>query len=104
MALLVYNEIFKKSFFFKNWFGEVTTEDNKEYLIKNRNHKVNAGEITPIRFFVKYNPLEPVPKLLMYRLNAVQVCPGPNSVPNVGSTAHNAEATTAVPLRPHTSR
>lgn len=87
-----------------NWFGEVTTEDNKEYLIKNRNHKVNAGEITPIRFFIKYNPAEPVPKLLMYRLNAVQACPGPNSVPNVGPTENSAELTTPSPLRPHTSR
>ncbi|GLV36952.1 uncharacterized protein CBL_02213 [Carabus blaptoides fortunei] len=59
----------------ENWFGEVKTEDNIEYLVKNRNQKVKPGDTVPIRFFIKYNPAEPVPKLATFRLNAETVCP-----------------------------
>lgn len=58
-----------------NWFGEVKTDDNMDYLIKNRNQKVKPGDTIPIRFFIKYNPAEPVPKLASFRLNAETVCP-----------------------------
>ncbi|KAI4455188.1 modular serine protease [Holotrichia oblita] len=58
-----------------NWFGEVKTEDNKDYLIKNRNHKLTANTPFPIRFYIKYDPNNPVPRLESFRLNAKTVCP-----------------------------
>ncbi|KAI4455114.1 serine protease gd n-terminus [Holotrichia oblita] len=58
-----------------NWFGEVKTEDNKDYLIKNRNHKLTANTPFPIRFYIKYDPSNPVPRLESFRLNAKTVCP-----------------------------
>jgi hypothetical protein len=58
-----------------NWFGEVVTTDNKEYLVKNRNHKLTANVPYNLRFYLKYNPGEAPPKLTMFRLNAKTVCP-----------------------------
>ncbi|KAJ8963550.1 hypothetical protein NQ314_005555 [Rhamnusium bicolor] len=58
-----------------NWFGEVVTQDNKEYLVKNRNHKLLANVPYSLRFYLKYNPNESPPQLVAFRLNAKTVCP-----------------------------
>lgn len=53
----------------------MVTTDNKEYLIKNRNHQLKANTPTPVRFYVKYNRAEAIPNLIAFRLNAKTVCP-----------------------------
>ncbi|GJQ80664.1 hypothetical protein Trydic_g9248 [Trypoxylus dichotomus] len=70
------------------WFGEVKTGDNKEYLIKNRNYKLAASTPNPVRFYIKYDPNQPIPRLVGFRLNAKTVCPevqatAPPSVPTL---------------------
>ncbi|KAJ8956093.1 hypothetical protein NQ318_016546 [Aromia moschata] len=65
----------KQSIQLGNWFGEVVTQDNKDYLVKNRNHKLMANSPMKLRFYVKYNPRETPPKLVEFRLNAKTVCP-----------------------------
>ncbi|KAJ3653082.1 hypothetical protein Zmor_018999 [Zophobas morio] len=65
----------KQSIQLGNWFGEVVTSDNKEYLVKNRNHKLLANAPYNLRFYIKYNPNEAPPQLVMFRLNAKTVCP-----------------------------
>ncbi|RZC34687.1 limulus clotting factor C-like [Asbolus verrucosus] len=72
-----------------NWFGEVVTTDNKEYLIKNRNHKLLANTPYNIRFYIKHNPGETPPQLIMFRLNAKTVCPENGAVTeNPATTGH----------------
>ncbi|KRT86291.1 Trypsin, partial [Oryctes borbonicus] len=58
-----------------NWFGEVKSDDNTEYLIKNRNHKLVANTPYPLRFYIRYDPSKPIPRLVSFRLNAKTVCP-----------------------------
>ncbi|KAF7286607.1 chymotrypsin-C-like [Rhynchophorus ferrugineus] len=69
-----------------NWFGEVETRDNNTgYLIKNPGVKLMPGSPIQLRFYVRFNPNEPVPFIKTLRLNARQICP-------VGGT------TTAAPI------
>ncbi|KAJ8971171.1 hypothetical protein NQ317_013366 [Molorchus minor] len=58
-----------------NWFGEVVTQDNKDYLVKNRNHKLLPNTPLKVRFYVKYDPSQTPPQLMSFRLNARTVCP-----------------------------
>ncbi|XP_050308922.1 chymotrypsin-like elastase family member 2A [Anthonomus grandis grandis] len=70
-----------------NWFGEVETRDNNlGYLIKNPNYKLKAGTPLEIKFYVRYDPSKPPPKLTSFRLNAVVKCPenGPVTEPPQG--------------------
>lgn len=59
----------------QNWFGEVVTDDNIDYLIKNRNYKLKANTPLQIRFYIKYDTSQPAPQLVTYRLNARTLCP-----------------------------
>jgi len=58
-----------------NWFGQVETTDNKEYIIKNRQAALKANKPQTVRFFIRYDTSEPPPQLLSFRLNARTVCP-----------------------------
>ncbi|KAF2885246.1 hypothetical protein ILUMI_20912 [Ignelater luminosus] len=55
-------------------FGEVVTVDHLEYLLKNRDFLLKAGEPVKARIFVKYDG-DKAPKLIGFRLNARTVCP-----------------------------
>ncbi|KAF2885467.1 hypothetical protein ILUMI_20747 [Ignelater luminosus] len=59
-----------------NSFGEVETTNNQEYLIENRNFHLKANVPQTIEFYVRYDPHEPIPKLISFRLNGRTVCPG----------------------------
>ncbi|CAH1118358.1 unnamed protein product [Phaedon cochleariae] len=65
----------KKSIQLGNWFGEVKTDDNKEYLIKNRQKQLKANVPDFVRFYIKHDMNEPPPRLTGFRLNAKMVCP-----------------------------
>uniref|UniRef100_A0AAR5PRL4 Peptidase S1 domain-containing protein n=1 Tax=Dendroctonus ponderosae TaxID=77166 RepID=A0AAR5PRL4_DENPD len=59
-----------------NWFGEVETKDhNKGFLVKNPDYRLKAGTPLTIKFFVRFDPNRPPPKLVSLRLNAVVKCP-----------------------------
>nr|XP_023012927.1 uncharacterized protein LOC111502961 [Leptinotarsa decemlineata] len=58
-----------------NWFGEVKTEDNVEYLIKNPKKKLEPNAVATVRFYVKHNVNEIPPQVVSFRLNAKTVCP-----------------------------
>ncbi|KAL1502619.1 hypothetical protein ABEB36_007737 [Hypothenemus hampei] len=59
-----------------NWFGEVETRDNNYgYLIKNPSYKLKPNTPLQIKFYVRYNPNQPVPRLVNFKLNAVLQCP-----------------------------
>ncbi|XP_071056951.1 chymotrypsin-like elastase family member 2A isoform X2 [Onthophagus taurus] len=88
-----------------NWFGEVVTDDNKEYLIKNRNHKLPVNTPYPLKFYIKYNPNGPIPRLVSFRLNAKTVCPegGVTTTPPTTSgqlITSSSLSSTASPNRP----
>ena len=59
----------------QNWFGDVATTDNIQYVLKKPNYKLAANTPLRIRFFVVYNPNESPPQLTMFRLNAKTLCP-----------------------------
>lgn len=55
--------------------------DNKYgYLIKNPNYKLKANTALQIKFYIRYNPNQPPPKVVSLRLNAVTKCPEENTV------------------------
>ncbi|KAG5880886.1 hypothetical protein JTB14_001462 [Gonioctena quinquepunctata] len=58
-----------------NWFGEVKTEDNMEYLVKNRQKILEPNVPVTVRFYTKYNTNETPPQLASFRLNAKTFCP-----------------------------
>ncbi|KAF2887606.1 hypothetical protein ILUMI_18567, partial [Ignelater luminosus] len=58
-----------------NWFGEVETTDNKEYLIKDRNFPLKANVSQTIELYIQYDPNEPIPKLVSFKLNDKTICP-----------------------------
>lgn len=62
-------------YFFQNWFGEVVTEDNKDYLIKNPKYKLKPNTPLLIRFYIKYDTRDPPPQIVTFRLNARTICP-----------------------------
>ena len=61
----------------QNWFGEATTDDNLEFVIKNRNYVLEPtnGPVS-IRFFVKFDPEEGVPSVVRIKLNGKVICGG----------------------------
>lgn len=93
----------------QNWFGEVVPRDdeNKDYLIKNRDFKLAANTPKTIRFFVKYDTNQPVPKLKEFRLNAKTICPeddpstqSPTTSPAL-QTSGTDRTTTSRPFNTH---
>ncbi|KAK4878779.1 hypothetical protein RN001_011285 [Aquatica leii] len=65
----------KKTLQLGNWFGEVSTTDHKEYLIRNKNITLKGGETRTVRFFVKYDINSIPPKLVSISINGKVVCP-----------------------------
>ncbi|XP_023310719.1 limulus clotting factor C-like isoform X1 [Anoplophora glabripennis] len=57
-----------------NWFGETSSTDNIEYVIRNPKYKLEVGPPVSVRFFVKYNPAQRIPSLEGIRLNAKTIC------------------------------
>ncbi|KAK9892388.1 hypothetical protein WA026_019840 [Henosepilachna vigintioctopunctata] len=58
-----------------NWLGEVTTEDNKEFLIKKSKLNLKSGDFLTVRFYVKFTVGRQIPQLTSIRLNGRIVCP-----------------------------
>lgn len=52
----------------------MTTSDNKEYVIRNEKIRISPGNETPVRFFIKFKPGTPIPKIVEIRLNQKAVC------------------------------
>lgn len=65
----------KPSLQFGNWFGTIKTDDNTIYRIHAPSKKLLTHVPQKVRFYVKYDPSQPPPKLIEYRLNAKTVCP-----------------------------
>ncbi|KAF5283199.1 hypothetical protein FQA39_LY17391 [Lamprigera yunnana] len=59
-----------------NWFGEVSTNDYKEYTIKNKNFVLKNGTNYPVRFYIKYD-VNIKPKLISIAFNNKLICPEP---------------------------
>lgn len=60
---------------FQNWFGEVSTEDNREFKVKNRAFQLKSNNSLSVRFYIKYDTKQPPPQLSLIRLNGKTVCP-----------------------------
>ncbi|XP_044763935.1 serine protease gd-like [Coccinella septempunctata] len=58
-----------------NWLGEVSTEDNREFLIKRPKLVLKPGDFLTVRFYVKFTPGREIPQLLSIKLNNKLVCP-----------------------------
>ncbi|KAI4455097.1 modular serine protease [Holotrichia oblita] len=58
-----------------NWFGDVLVIHKLTYLILNRKHRLLANIPLHIRFYAKYDPSKPVPRVVSIRLNARTFCP-----------------------------
>ncbi|XP_031329891.1 serine protease gd-like isoform X1 [Photinus pyralis] len=61
-----------------NWFGEVSTTNNKDYVIENTNFTLKAHRPQTIRFYLNYKG-SPSPKLTSLSLNDKTVCPEPTN-------------------------
>lgn len=55
--------------------GEISTQDNKEFLIRDGNFNLVPGGILTIPFTVLYPADEPVPSFVSVRINGRTVCP-----------------------------
>ncbi|XP_060532656.1 phenoloxidase-activating factor 1-like [Cylas formicarius] len=92
-----------------NWFGEVRAADNNtEYLIHNKNYKVAPNTNFTVKFYIVYDPNEPPPKLLTFRLNARELCPErPATTPGpviTGQLFTNPTTSNAIPPPPTTAK
>ncbi|KAL3271717.1 hypothetical protein HHI36_022188 [Cryptolaemus montrouzieri] len=58
-----------------NWLGEVSTEDNRDFVIKKEKLVLKRGDFLTVRFYVKFTPGRDIPHLLSIRLNGRTVCP-----------------------------
>ncbi|VEN42172.1 unnamed protein product [Callosobruchus maculatus] len=57
-----------------SFFGEVTTSDNREYVITNTKYNLEAGPAVIVEIFVKYDTNEEVPGVKIIRLNGKTIC------------------------------
>ncbi|KAK9751326.1 Trypsin [Popillia japonica] len=57
-----------------NWFGDVTAVNSLRYLIKNRKYRLSGNIPLHVRFFVRYDPTKPIPRLVGLTLNAKVIC------------------------------
>lgn len=88
-----------------NWFGEVNTKDSIKYLIKRPQFKLLAGNNLNLRFYMKFNPNEPIAKLKEIKINGRVICPGNNNGFSQGTNsnrppAQKPEWVTFAPTRP----
>lgn len=60
--------------YFQNWFGEITSSDNKEFLIHDARYRVRGGRPFTVRFFVKFNRAQIIPSVSVIRFNGKTVC------------------------------
>lgn len=98
----------------QNWVGDVTTTDNLDFKIENTKTKIHPGPATTVRFFVQYNQLNKVPRLVTIRLNGREICNAKNPHPAVDINADTRpsdfterprpEQTTSNIVRPQESR
>lgn len=58
-----------------NWLGEVTTENNREFLIKKPRLVLKSGDFLTVRLYVKFIPDGEIPQLVSIKLNNKVVCP-----------------------------
>ncbi|CAH1991235.1 unnamed protein product [Acanthoscelides obtectus] len=57
-----------------SFFGEVTTADNREYVITNTKYNLEAGPAVIVEIFVRYNTNEEIPSVKIIRLNGKTIC------------------------------
>lgn len=57
-----------------NIFGDVTSTNNKEFLIRSNNYVLEAGKVNPVRFFVKFNAASITPSVEEINLNGRTIC------------------------------
>jgi hypothetical protein len=85
---------------FQNWIGEVTTTDNTHFKIENTKMIINPGSAVAVRFFVRYNTLNPTPKLKTIRLNGREICSADNPLPVVGRPERPGSGSSRPETRP----
>lgn len=85
-----------------NWVGDVTTKDNIDFKIENTNMKISPGPAVAVRFFVQYNTLNKVPKLVEIRLNGREICNAKTPQPADSSRPIRPETRPQTPSRPQT--
>lgn len=83
---------------FQNWFGEITSSDNKEFLIHDAQHKIRAKELFTVRFFVKFNRAQTIPSVTIVRFNGKTVCD--NGANSSILEAINTVETSGIVMRP----
>ncbi|KAK9751280.1 Serine protease gd N-terminus [Popillia japonica] len=79
-----------------NWFGEVRVQESRTFLIKNRKHKLIANIPLHVRFYAKYDPSKPVPRIVRINLNARTICPENQPTP---PTDNGLNTTSSTPVR-----
>ncbi|KAK9875991.1 hypothetical protein WA026_011092 [Henosepilachna vigintioctopunctata] len=57
-----------------NIFGDATTDDNQEFLIRSKNYILQAGKTVTVRFFVKFNAASIIPSIIEINLNGQLIC------------------------------
>lgn len=53
----------------------MSTENNKEFLIKRPKLILKPGDFLTVRFYVKFTPGRPIPQLTAIKINNKLVCP-----------------------------
>ncbi|KAK5638498.1 hypothetical protein RI129_012793 [Pyrocoelia pectoralis] len=82
----------------QNWFGESTTDDNLNFLIKNRNQVLDATSAPlSIRFFVRFDPKEGVPSVVQIKLNGRTIC-GAAAGTTASPVLHTSHVKTKAPV------
>ncbi|XP_044763414.1 serine proteinase stubble-like [Coccinella septempunctata] len=70
-----------------NIFGDAATTNNREFLIRSNNYVLEAGTVTPVRFFVKYNSGGNVPSVSEINLNGRSICSATDEQTTVRNSA-----------------
>ncbi|KAJ8712855.1 hypothetical protein PYW08_008159 [Mythimna loreyi] len=95
-----------------NSIGNATTNDNKNFQIENAAMKITPGLAVVVYFYVQYNPMSEVPRLLAIRLNGKEICnfivkiPPKNvlkPIPPQGNVNENDRITDSVAIIPYPS-
>ncbi|KAK4878781.1 hypothetical protein RN001_011287 [Aquatica leii] len=77
-------ELDKPAILLGNWFGETTTENNRDFLITDRGYVLEPNrKPLSVRFFVKYDQeLGIVPSVVRIKLNGKLICHSGNDATN----------------------
>lgn len=84
--------------YLQNWFGEITSSDNKEFLIHDAQYRVRGKTPFTVRFFVKFNRAQTIPSVSVIRFNGKTVCGG-SSI----DEAINRVESSGIIIRPNTT-